>query len=329
MQNICKAVCINALANLIYLPPSMKCLAFITLFFVAFFNWSCDNNVLPSNPTTPTDSVKLTGTGVLTLKSFQPFSAKNIKLFYHIPKQATNQSPILIAIHGAERDGNYTRNTFLSQANSLGFIVIAPEFSEIDFPGGDGFNLGNVFVDGDNPSPSTLNTEEEWLFSAIDPIFEFMKTAIGSDVANFDLFGHSAGGQFVHRFIEFKPTSKVNRTVSAASGWYTVPDNNIVFPYGFDKSPAADNDLSALFAKKLYIIVGDKDNNPDDAGLRHNAFADAQGDDRLERAQYFYSRCNEIASASSIAYNWIYQSIPNTGHDLSATSTSAVNILYR
>lgn len=307
----------------------MKYIPLVTLFFVAIFVWSCDNNVLPPTPTAPIDSVKLTGTGVLTLKSYQPFSAKNIKLFYHIPTRANNQSPILIAIHGAERDGNYTRNIFLSQANSLGFIVIAPEFSETDFPGGDGFNLGNVFIDGDNPSPSTLNPEEEWLFSAIDPIFEFMKTAIGSDVEKFDLFGHSAGGQFVHRFIEFKPTSKVNRTVSAASGWYTVPDNNIVFPYGFDKSPAADYDLSALFYKKLYIIIGDKDNNPDDAGLRHNAFADAQGNDRLERAQFFFTRSSEIAAANSITYNWGYQTIPNTGHDLSATSTTAVNILYR
>jgi pimeloyl-ACP methyl ester carboxylesterase len=307
----------------------MKYYTFLSMFFMATLYWSCDNNVLPTNPSTPVDSVKLTGTGVLSLKNYQTFSRKNIKIYYHIPKQATNLSPILIAIHGAERDGNYTRNTFQTQANSLGFIVIAPEFSNEDFPGGDGFNLGNVFVDGDNPSPSSLNPEEEWLFSGIDPIFEFMKEAIGSEVEHFDLFGHSAGGQFVHRFIQFKPKSKVNRTISAASGWYTVPDNAIVFPYGFDKSPAADYDLSALFLKKLYIIVGDKDNNPDDAGLRHNDLADAQGDDRLERAQYFYSRCREIAATNSIAYNWSFQSIPNAGHDLSATSTIAVNILYR
>ena len=38
------------------------------------------------------------------------------------------------------------------------------------------------------------------------------------------MFGHSAGGQFVHRFVQFKPNSRVNYAISANAGWYTVPD---------------------------------------------------------------------------------------------------------
>ncbi len=307
----------------------MKYVAVLFLFFLAALNWSCDNNVLPSTPQKAIDSIKLKGTGVLNFKDYAPFSAKNIKLYYHIPVSANSQSPILIAIHGAERDGNYTRNIFVNQANSLGFIVIAPEFSDADFPGGDGFNLGNIFVDGDNPSPSTLNDEEDWIYSAIDPIFDYMAGAIGSSQISYDLFGHSAGGQFVHRLIQFKPNSKVNRIIAASSGWYTVPDKAVVFPYGFKDSPAEDWGLASLFEKKLTIIVGEKDDNPDDAGLRHNNLVDAQGDDRLERAQYFYTTSSQIAKDANATYNWNYQSIPNAGHDLSATSTTAVNLLYR
>ena len=56
-------------------------------------------------------------------------------------------------IHGGGRDGESTRNMMEDKADQYGFIIVAPEISNVNFPGGDGFNLGNVYVDGDNPTP--------------------------------------------------------------------------------------------------------------------------------------------------------------------------------
>ena len=45
---------------------------------------------------------------------------------------------------------------YIDKANEYGVILIAPEFSDLDFPSGNAYNLGNIFIDGNNPSPETL-----------------------------------------------------------------------------------------------------------------------------------------------------------------------------
>ena len=44
---------------------------------------------------------------------------------------------------------------------------------------------------------------------------------VGSREAQYDIFGHSAGGQIVHRMAIFHPDSKARRMVAANSAFYT------------------------------------------------------------------------------------------------------------
>ena len=46
------------------------------------------------------------------------------------------------------------------------------------------------------------------------------------------LYGHSAGGQFVHRYVAFADAPRMESAVAANSGWYTMPDDG-AFPYGW------------------------------------------------------------------------------------------------
>ena len=69
----------------------------------------------------------------------------------------------------------------ISKANQYNFIVIVPEFSNTNFSGGDTYNLENVFIDGDNPSASTLNPEEAWTFSVIEPLIDYIKQNLNNN----------------------------------------------------------------------------------------------------------------------------------------------------
>jgi pimeloyl-ACP methyl ester carboxylesterase len=230
-------------------------------------------------------------------------------------------------LHGTERNANQYRNAIIVKAESKGFIVIAPEFSEQNFPGGDAYNLGNVFEDGDNPSANTLNPENEWTFSIIEPLFDYVKTQINNNNTQYHVFGHSAGAQFVHRFLMFKPTARVANAVISAAGWYTFP-NNVVYPYGQSQSPLENMSISSFLSKKVFVQVGQFDNNPNDAGLRHTVLADAQGLNRKDRAENYYDFCQQLALNSNITFNWAFNSVANADHDYIKASENAANLIF-
>jgi len=284
-----------------------------------------------SDPAEVTDlnTSLIQGTGSFTFTSYAPLADKPMEVFYHIPTQANSLTPILFVFHGSDRNGNSTRTALIDEANALNFIVIAPQYSDQYYPGGDVFNLGYIFIDGDNPSVSTLNNEDIWSFSSIEPLFDLVKQRIGSDVSSYDMFGFSAGAQFVHRYLIFKPQARINKSVAASSGWYTMLDNTITFPYGTEASPAENESHNALLAKEVFILIGEADKDENSAGLRHNSIVDEQGLNRYDRAQYFYSNAQSLAVSESTSFNWQYQSVPNVAHDYKAISAAAAILLYQ
>ncbi|NKF31987.1 hypothetical protein HER21_36775, partial [Pseudomonas sp. BGM005] len=117
--------------------------------------------------------------------------------------------------------------------------------------------------------------------------FENVRARIGGEQTGFSIFGHSAGAQFVHRYVEFVPHAPVNVAVAANAGWYTMPDESARFPFGLD-GDAPQFDASAAFGRHLVILLG-----TDDVGtknLRRDDEARAQGDTRLERGREFFDR---------------------------------------
>lgn len=305
--------------------PSMLRFLQVLLFSLAVLAFpACDDPVV-----IPLDDAEYSGTGVFNYSDYAPLANKPIRVFYHIPANVNNTTPILFLFHGGDRNATNYRNAMIAAADQYGFMVFAPEFSSTNYPGGDGFNLGNVFVDGDNPTAASLNDESEWAFSVIEPLFVFVKGAMQSTVPTYDVFGHSAGAQFAHRLMMLKPANSFGTIVALASGWYSVPDVTIDFPYGIAQSPVAQFDLSQLYTRDLVIMVGEADNDPNAGGLRHNSSVDLQGDDRLERAQHFYQRSEELANDLGATFNWRYQSIPGVGHDFAPTTSVVAELLYR
>ena len=252
----------------------------------------------------------------------------SMDVYYHVPSNASENSPILFVLHGAGRNADDYRDAFVEKSEELGFIVVAPKFSDFNFPGGDAYNLGNIFIDGDNPSSNTLNSEEDWSFSILDSLFNYVKIITNNNSETYDLFGNSAGGQVAHRLLLFKPSSPIGRVISCASGWYTYPDNEIDFPYGVGLSPAEDINLQSLFNKEMTIMVGALDNDPNAPGLRHTDEAELQGAHRIERATNFYEHSIAMSEEINTPFNWSLQVIPDIGHDFESMAPLASEYLY-
>ena len=295
------------------------------LIFAAFII-SCDpagSSFSPNpDPVIPAEISIGEGTFIFSLNNI------DIEVFYYVPAAYSTSSKVVFALHGGSRDAEGTRNNMIQKSIDYNFILIAPKFSSSDFSLGDGYNLGNVYVDGDNPSSDTLNDEIEWTFSIIEPLFDSIKNSLSLENDKYNMFGFSAGAQFVHRFIQFKPNARFDKIVAGAAGWYTVPDNTIPFPYGYDNSILISTNLSNLLSSDLYIQVGALDNNPNSAGLRHNEYADAQGLNRVTRAVHFFETGQNIAESSNYNFNWSLHIIQGAGHNLIPNAENACDLMF-
>lgn len=256
-------------------------------------------------------------TGSFTFTPSGPLSSQPVEVFYHIPIGDITTMPIVFSFHGANRDANNYRDYWINMANANNFMVFAPEFSSTHYPGlGDNYLMGNIFDDGDNPSPSTFNNPNEWTFSVIDPIFNTIVADINGTQQYYNAWGHSGGAQFLHRFVLYLPDSQLDVAVCSNAGWYTVPENSVSFPYGILNGQLPNTDMVNAFSKKLIVHLGQNDNDPNSPGLRHNAVVDnQQGLHRLERGQYFFNTSQAEAQNQSATFNWEKHEVPNVGHD--------------
>ena len=253
---------------------------------------------------------------------------KILDVYCHIPENSDSSTPIVFLFHGNNRNANDYRNSLVAKANLYGFILIVPEFTTTQFPGGDGYNLGNVFTDGDNPSVSSLNNESEWAFSVIEPLFNYTKQNLNNQTSKYHIIGHSAGAQFAHRFLFFKPLAKIDKMVASAAGWYTTLDLETNFPYGLNASPLEDINFSLLFSKQLTILVGSNDNDPNSSALRHNSVVDLQGLNRLDRATSFYDNAQSKAADLSVNFEWDFVINSNEDHNYLIAVSKAADIIF-
>lgn len=249
-------------------------------------------------------------------------SAMNV--WYHIPSMSTSSTPIVFVMHGVLRNADEYRDNWISLAEQYNFVVIVPEFDKDTFPGSRSYNLGNLLNEDGQPVP-----EKDWSFSLIGPVFEQFKTKMGFNSEKFYIFGHSAGSQFVHRLLMFKPELPVEMAFAANAGWYTLPINNQQFPYGLKGSGTDKVNLKQFFALPMVILLGDKDNDPKDEYLRTTAEANLQGPHRFARGNYYYQLANNKAIELGVDLNWQLVVAPDIGHQNAKMAPFAAELISK
>ncbi|MBB39471.1 MAG: hypothetical protein CMF01_05230 [Hyphomonas sp.] len=239
-----------------------------------------------------------------------------------VGRDITNM-PIVIVMHGVGRDADRYRDEWSALAQLEGFIVAAPEFSKADWPGAAGYNFGAVRAAGGVES----RPEAEWAFSAIEPLFEAIVVRTGSRQHDYVIFGHSAGAQFVHRFLFYKPNVRVRRYIVANAGWYTMPDYDEAYPYGLAKADVPEGNLKAALAKDVVVLLGTQDIDPNDPSLRRSPEAMRQGAFRFARGQAFHEAGKQAAARLGVDFNWQIATVEGAVHSNGQMAFGAVPLI--
>ena len=268
------------------------------LFFFIFFSCSSSNEKTISQVEPPWGYV------------FTEWNGAPIDVITYIPPNATPSTPILMVIPGASRDAQRFHASWLDLAKKNHFSVITIGAKKSFFPDEYSYNAGGVITENGD-----LVNESKWLFSALEPIFNDFKKRYGFLSKKFYLFGHSAGGGFVHRYLLFKKEAPVFKAVAANPAFVTLPDKNTLYPFGLEGIPNSDKNIKSWMNKDMAILLGEDDLGPRTKPLSNGQMARAQGPNCLERGKLLYSETKLKAKEFGFDFNWELITVPEVGHD--------------
>ncbi len=277
-----------------------------------------------------------TGSGRYVLQGGPGRKDKCIEIYYHLPQGFSKESPIVIVVPGAGRNGWDYRDAWIEASEKHNVLVLSPSFSEEHYPRFWNYNLAGMIFDVEiSRNPRRISgydismKPEEWILSDLDRIFQGAREQLNMSTSYYDAFGHSAGGQFLHRMAIFHLGHKARRILAANSGWYTVPMFDVRFPYGLDGSIATRESLARAFESPLVVFLGELDDKDETRGdLASSPEIDIQGPGRIERGRYFYSSALNTAEEIDAEIEWDMVVVPDVGHDYRRMSNAAAEYLY-
>ena len=146
----------------------------------------------------------------------------SIRVYCYLPKGQTNELPILFYVHGlggGNKDKGNGAEWLGTFAEEHHHVIVAPAFPRDEFPS-EFYQLGTISSSWESYVPVA---EEFWIYNNIEQLFDRVKSMLASKCETYKIFGHSAGGQFVHRFLNAMPDARVSRAVAANPGSWTFP----------------------------------------------------------------------------------------------------------
>ena len=241
---------------------------------------------------------------------FDDWQGSPIDVITYIPPNATKNTPLLIVVPGASRDAQRFHASWLDLAKKNHFSVLTIGAKKSFFPDEYSYNAGGVIT----PSGELVD-ESKWLFAVIEPLFIDFKKRYGFTTKKFYLFGHSAGGGFVHRYLLFNPRAPIIKAVAANPAFVTLPDSDIRYPFGIKNAPISDKNIYSWVSMDLAIILGEDDLGPRTKPLSDGPDARAQGPNCLARGKLLYNETKRKAEELKANFMWELITVPGVGHD--------------
>ena len=264
---------------------------------------------------------------------FRDWGGQSLRVFTSVPKKVTADTPVLFVMTGRRRNAGDYRDQWHKLAQEHGFIVLAPEFPERKYPGEISYDMGNVFRFPERfkvPALKSLKAvpQEQWAFSALEPLFDHARKTLGLKVRGYSLYGHSSGAGFVHRYLYYQPRARVERAVAANGAWYLLPSPGLEYPYGLRGANISKQQLKKAFSRELLIMIAQEDLGPRRQYFANTAQAKAQGPHVVSRGMNFLLLAATAAHGLKMPLNWKIESVPNVGHSNKAMAPHAVRHLF-
>jgi len=125
--------------------------------------------------------------------------------------------------------------------------------------------------------------------------------------------------------------------VAANPGWYTFPEwrkekekNKGIdpFPYSLVGSRAGDNELREALPKRFLLLIGGKDEDPDDENLGQADAVKKQGDSAVDRGENFFKAVTTAANDLGVKLGWELTEVPDVQQDAYTMSRITAEALY-
>lgn len=298
---------------------------------------------------------------VFTQERFEKTSANPIWTYKNIPiwmyynknSDVSKIKKVLFVFHGDARNASDYVSMFSEFADISDYVILCPEFSVNDYPN---YNEGNVIS-----SDGTINPVNTWIFPLIQEIFDFFKQSTGNTSQTFDAWGHSAGAQFLHRYVMLTNPVNINKIICANAGFYTQVFEQsgkgpLDYPYGignvtnyFNLKSFASKNITILLGKNDIGIKGSIHGSPQPAPRNESKYQyktwwsnndglwnsnniktlqnwDNNGQNsRNARGKVFYYGTQ--LKSSETPFNWVLKEVKDVGHDPQNMARASYNIL--
>lgn len=230
---------------------------------------------------------------------------------------------VVVVQHGMMRNGDDYRDFWIDAAEAHNLLIVAPTFPDAEFPKAEGYNNGLVVA-----ADGAVAPRQSWLYAVPSRVIAALRAGGAIGESEIRIFGHSAGGQFLHRMLATHGLEPFIDAVCGNPGWFTLPTLERPFPEGLGGLGLAEADLVRWLGYPMTLLAGDRDIATDDPNLPANPEALAQGPHRFARSQFMLDVARREAVRLGVPCNWARIIVPGIGHDGAAMSRAAAALWF-